>query len=237
MSSYGHGAGLLSGPVTERLGLTVAGAFARGESLAREQLADTRSTRGSGFAHLVFTPSRDREWRFLGWVQRAELPFENWQAISAPAASSRNTAVHVQSTLEARPADAASWRVFAGFTHRERSNDGMPASAAVERITGGPVPNLVESMADNSARRLSFGARLAPRVAADASHRLDYGATMDLASVATSNVFSGTILERVERHPGTNLELPTAFRPLTPRHGDRRGVRARSGETRREGDA
>ena len=197
VSSYGHGSGLLSGPVTERLGLSVAGAWARGESLAREQQADTRSTRGSGFAHLIFAPSRERELRVLGWVQRAELPFEHWQTFGAPAASSQHTAVHVQSTLEAQPADAAGWRVFAGLTHRERTHEHLPVNAAMERITGGPVPNLVESMADTTARRLSFGARLSPHAAADASHRFDYGATVDLASVETSNLFAGRIFEQV----------------------------------------
>ena len=215
VSSYGHGAGLLSGPVTERLGLTVAGAWARGESLAREQLAATPSTRGSGFAHLVLSPSRDREWRLLGWVQRAELPFEHWQTFGTPAASSQNTAVHVQSTLEARPEDAAGWRVFAGLTHRERNHDRLPETAAMERITGGPVPNLVESMADTAARRLSFGARLFPHAAADASHRFDYGATLDLASVENSNVFAGRIFEQVN---GFAARLWTYERRSLPSH-------------------
>jgi hypothetical protein len=197
VSSYGHGSGLLSGPVAERVGLTVGGAWARGESVAREQRPDTRSTRGSGFAHLVFTPNRDREWRLLGWVQRSELPFEHWQTFGAPAASSQQTAVHVQSTLEARPADAAAWRVFAGLTQRERNHTQLPANAAMERITGGPVPNLVDSMADTDARRLSFGARLFPHTSADGSHRFDYGATLDLASLETSNMFAGRIFEQV----------------------------------------
>jgi hypothetical protein len=217
VSNYGHGSGLVSGPVSERLGVTVAGAWARGESLTREQLPTRRSTRGSGFAHLIFSPSRDREWRVLGWLQRAEAPFEHWQTFAVPAASSQHTSVHVQSTLEARPADAAGWRVFAGLTHRERNHDRLPATAAMERITGGPVPNLVESMADTAARRLSFGARLFPRAAADSSHRFDYGATLDLASVETSNVFAGTIVEQVN---GFAARIWSFERRALPSHRD-----------------
>ena len=197
VTNYGHGSGLLSGPVTPRLGVTLAGAWTRGESLTREELPTTHGTRGSGFAHLVFSPSREREWRLLGWMLRAESPFEHWQTFGAPSAGSQQTSVHVQSTLESRPSDAAGWRLFAGLTRRERNHDRLPATAAMERITGGPVPNLIEAMADTAARRLSFGARLFPHAAAGASHRFDYGATLDLASVKTSNVFAGTILEQV----------------------------------------
>ena len=113
-----------------------------------------------------------------------------------------NTSVHVQSTFEQRSTDAARWRVFGGFTQRDRTNDlGSPTTLRVERITDGPLPNAVESAADDTVRRLSLGARYAPYRSASARHRLAYGADVDTASTALSDAFAGTARETVNGIP------------------------------------
>ena len=130
LDSVGHVSALLSGPLSPRVSLVGAGTWAHGVSYRREQLATTADTNASVFAHLVFAPSATREWRLLAWVQHAESPFENWQACQDASASTSNTAVHLQSTLEQRSTDAARWRVFGGYTERRRTNE-VGSSAAV----------------------------------------------------------------------------------------------------------
>lgn len=202
LKDFAHGSGVVSGPLSDRVGLVASGTWARGNSFARELLADTTKTNASGFAHVVFAPSPSREWRVLGWVQQIEAPFENWQAFGDPSASATSTAVHVQSTLEERPADGARWRVFGGFTQRTRTNDINPLRPVVtERITGGPVLNVVDTAADTTARRFSLGGRFEPLRSTASPHRFQYGANLDVASLDSSNLFYGSLIELVNNTP------------------------------------
>jgi hypothetical protein len=201
LSDFARGSGLIAGPLSDRVGLVAAGTWTRGAALSREQLASTRSTNGSAFAHVVFTPQPGREWRTLGWVQRTETPFEYWQAFRNPTATTQSNAIHLQSTLERRPADGARWRVFAGFTQRDRTNDAGANEPVLERISGGPVSGLVDAAADTTARRLSLGGRFAPSVPAGSRHRVSFGADLGYASTATSGLFRGTVRELVNGIP------------------------------------
>ena len=201
LSDVARGSAVFGGPLSPRTGIVAAGSLARGTSYRREQLASTRDSNASGFAHLVFAPSPGREWRALGWAQRTETPFEYWQTFQNPSAATRSTAVHLQATLEQRQADRARWRIFAGVTERARTNDVGTTSAVLERITAGPVPQAVEAAADTTARRLAIGARLAPYRAVDSRHRIAYGADVDRASTQTSGAFVGTVRESVNAVP------------------------------------
>ena len=195
------GSASVSGPLSDRASLVAAGSFGRGASYRREQLASTDNSLASALAHLVFTPSAGREWRVLGWAQRTETPFEQWQLFRDPAASSTSTAVHLQTTYASTSADAAQWRVFGGFTQRSRTNAIAPSTLFIDRIVDGPIPNLVETVADSTARRLSAGARLTPTRAADSAHRIEYGVNADLATTTQANTFAGTVRETVNSLP------------------------------------
>ncbi len=195
------GSASVSGPLSERASLAVAGSVQRGASYRREQLAATDNTLTSALAHLVFTPSAGREWRLLGWAQRTEMPFEQWQLFRDPAAASTSTAVHLQTTWASTSPDAAQWRLFGGVTTRSRTNTIAPSTLFIERIVDGPVPNLVDTVADSTARRFSAGARLSPRREADSAHRIEYGVNVDLATTTQANTFAGTVRETVNSLP------------------------------------
>ncbi len=195
------GSALVSGPLSERTSLVVAGSVGRGASYRREQLASTDNTLTSALAHLVFTPSAGREWRVLGWAQRTERPLDQWQLFRDPKAASTSTAVHLQTTYASTATDIAQWRVFGGFTQRNRTNTIGPSTLFIDRIVDGPVTNLVETVADSTARRLSAGARLTPVHSADSAHRLEYGVNVDLATTTQANTFAGTVRETVNSLP------------------------------------
>jgi hypothetical protein len=158
-------------------------------------LPSSSDTTGSAFAHLVFAPSATREWRLLGWGQRSEAPQANWLATDA---STRTTAVHLQSTLESHPSDAAHWRVFAGITQRNRDHTIPSNLAIVDRISMGPVANLIDGLADTTARRVAIGARAEPIAGPDARHALSYGADLSSAATATSGFFTGQVRELLD---------------------------------------
>ena len=198
LEEYAHGSGLVSGPIGGRLGLVAGGAWAGSRSLNRELTPSTRSTLGSGFAHLTFAASPDREWRALAWVQRAETPFQEWLAFQDPTSATRDTAIHVQSTWEERPSSGWRWRAFGGFTQRSREHEfGLP-SVVMERISAGPVPAVVDEAAGRTARRLAGGFRLAPSAVSASRHQLEFGVDVDSASTTARDQFAGTVHELID---------------------------------------
>ncbi len=196
LEDWANGSALVSGPLSERVGLVAAGTWTRGASLTREHTPGSHSTLLSGFSHIVFIPSPEREVRALAWVQHAERPFAEAQAYQDAAAVSRDTSVHVQSTLEHRPIGKPQWRLFGGFTQRSRTNDTESTLIVLERISGGPVPDAASAAADMTTRRLAVGARLRPRAAtASTRHRTEIGVDAEYASAHVSNPFTGLARE------------------------------------------
>ncbi|MFN7914434.1 MAG: hypothetical protein U0Q55_03780 [Vicinamibacterales bacterium] len=196
-----QGSAVVSGPLSPRASLVVAGTLGRGSSYRREVLPTTTNQITSGFAHLVFAPDTTREWRVLGLVQKSERPFEYWSLFRDAAASTANTALHIQTTYESHAADAAQWRVFGGYTRRDRQHAIGPSTLFVERIVDGPVTSLVDAAADTLTARLSGGARLTPHVPSGSARHLEYGVDVDYAATTSSNLFAGTVRESVNSFP------------------------------------
>ena len=227
LEEYARGSALVEGPLSSRVGLVAGGAWAGSTSLSRELVPSTRNTLASGFAHVVFALSPTRTWRALGWVQRAERPFQEWLSFQDPSAATSDTAVHVQSTWEERPLSGWRWRAFAGFTQRSRAHEfGVPA-VVMERLSDGPVPAVVDEAAGRTGRRLAAGVRLAPAAVAASRHQLEFGADLDSASTSTRDQFGGTVYELIDSVRARILELhrPTDGVTTARRHRDRFRVR------------
>src|SRR4029077_21272032 len=105
---------MVSGPVTDRLGLVASGSWRALSHVAAPNVSATDDRVASGFAHLVFAASPRDEIRALGWVQRIAR------------ATFTDTGVHVQSTWERRDPHRLAWRVFGGYTGRSRTAPVMP---------------------------------------------------------------------------------------------------------------
>jgi hypothetical protein len=201
LKDFADGSALVMGPLSSRLSIAAGGRAATGASFAREIRPLADATTGSGFVHLVFAPSTTREWRLLGIAQRNEGPQPQWTGFDTASASTRSTAVHLQATYESHPDDAANWRVFAGFTDRDRRNDYPSSVPTFERITMGPVLYAADSLADTSARRIAVGARLTPLASPDATHRFAYGLDIDGATTESSGAFNGPVRESIDAVP------------------------------------
>ena len=139
---------LVSGPLTDRLGLVAAGAWRGLSHVATPETNTTSDSSASGFAHLVFAATARDEIRALGWLQRG-----------ADAAVT-DTGVHVQSTWERRNPGRTGWRLFGGYSGRSRSAP-MAASIVVDSLLSDPVSDLVDPGA-GTARRWTLGARATP---------------------------------------------------------------------------
>jgi hypothetical protein len=145
------GSVLVSGPVTDRLGLVAAGSLRGLSHVAAPNTSATSATSdrvASGFAHLVFAATPRDEVRALGWAQRVT------------GAAFTETGVHVQSTWERRDPTRVAWRAFGGYTERSRTAPVTP-TLVVDTLTSDPASDLIDSGV-GTARRWVVGARVAP---------------------------------------------------------------------------
>ncbi len=148
MNQWQDANAIVSGPLTDRVGLAAAASWRGLSHIAAPSATATDDHAASGFAHLVFAATPRDEIRALGWVQQA-----------ATAARTDN-AVHVQATWERRDPASLSWRLFGGYTARDR-NAPVPSTLVVDSLNTDPVSDLVNNGSDTT-RRWTVGARLAP---------------------------------------------------------------------------
>ena len=123
---------------------------------------------------LTFAASPTREWRALGWVQRAERPFQEWLSFQDPVGRDAATPPSTCS----RPGRSGRRRAgaggrSAGFTQRSRAHEFGVPSVVMERISAGPVPAVVDEAAGRTTRRLAAGVRLAPSADSASRHQLE----------------------------------------------------------------
>jgi hypothetical protein len=148
VSQWQDGSVLVSGPVTDRLGLVAAGSWRGLSHVAAPSASATSDHVTSGLAHLVFAASPRDEIRALGWAQQVTT------------AAFTDTAMHVQSTWERRDPARLAWRVFGGYTERSRTAP-VTSNLVVDTLTSDPVSNLIDAGA-GTAERWVLGARVAP---------------------------------------------------------------------------
>jgi hypothetical protein len=157
------GDALVSGPLSDRLGLVAAGSWRRLSHVAVPNTIETSDRVASGFSHLVFAATPRDEVRVLGWAQRVKP------------AGGTDTGVHVQSTWEHRDPTGLDWRVFGGYTHRSRATPVTP-TLVVDSLDSDPVSDLIDPGA-GTARRWALGAR-----ASSKARRIISSAGLDLES-------------------------------------------------------
>jgi hypothetical protein len=140
---------MISGPMSDRLGLLAAGSWRRLSHVAASSPIETSDTVASGFAHVVFAATPRDQIRTIGWVQHVTTP------------AVEDTAVHVQSTWSRNDPGRMPWRAFAGYTRRSRST---PAASmrVVDSLTSDPVSDVIDADA-GTVHRWVVGARATPR--------------------------------------------------------------------------
>jgi hypothetical protein len=211
LTNYGRGAAVISGPLSSRVGVAAGGAWGGSRQLSRELEPSARSTLASGFAHVAFSASPQREWRAFGWMQHAERPFQEWLAFQDPVAVTRDTSLHVQSSWEERPLSGWRWHAFGGYTQHARGHEfGIPA-VVLDRISDGSVPAVIDEAAERTTRRLAGGVRLVPPSPASPRHQAEFGIEVDGASASARDQFAGTVYELIDnvRERVWNYDTPS----------------------------
>jgi hypothetical protein len=201
LTNFGYGSALASGPlVANRLGLLAGGSWARASKFEREVAPTAGSDLVSGFAHLIYTPSPGFESRTLVWLQQTDVPFA-YRRLFGPETSTRDRAVHLQSVLDRR-LERLRWRVDGGYTERIRETDTAGLSAiTADRLIDGPVASIAAATGRQSAGRWTLNGRMQPRPPADQKHLTEAGVSFERSFVRTSDQFTGSIGELVDRTP------------------------------------
>jgi hypothetical protein len=198
LTGWNRGAVLASGPLGDRAGLVLAGAFTRESQSDRGAVRPVDSDVSSLFANVVVTPSLGNELRTVGLVQRTTFPATNPAMFATPQSSLRDTSLHLQSTWAhggSAPA-APRWRLFAGYSQRDRTpQSALAAQATIERLLDGPPIQQYTDTDARTDRRLSVGARASRR---RGIHALEIAADADLARTSAEPGFDGDLTELVD---------------------------------------
>jgi hypothetical protein len=198
LKKMARGNGLLSGPLTDRIGLSVGAEWADGAVDTATPTAE-RQHLASVFSQIVFAPSTHHEIRGLGIVQHA----------------SGATAAHVQAFFESHRSGKTRWRLDGSHTYAERASSRFTLQPAiVERLKDGSVPWLAADRA-RSERQWSGGmsASLAPAK----RHTLSLAADVSYAQVSESLFPGASTIETVDGQP-TRLWIYAPANVASRRH-------------------
>jgi hypothetical protein len=194
LTGWTHAGLLAGGPLRpDRLGLVVAGSYSGASQSERGEASEVDGHVGSAFGNLLFTSAAGRdEIQTIGWIQhtRARSTVQSFSS-------------HVQSAWERHFEDGEIWRAFGGYSQRHTTRiDQLPVRPAVERLSDGPVADVVDT-GDHRDRRWSAGFRYRskPFRTGSAAQTLSAGVDVGGAASRVAPGFSGTIDELVDGNP------------------------------------
>ena len=187
LTSWNRGQFLASGPiVANRVGLLMSGSVIRSGRQERNRSVILPGAVNSLFAHLVVTPPRPYEFRFIVAGQRIIRPYVGRARFDDGNAAERDRQLQIQGTWAGRPGSETHWRIAGAY---QRSTVAPELSelrpATVERVYDGYVPELSATTAGKRARWTTTAAyepllaRLGPR------HSVRLGATLSGASASS----------------------------------------------------
>ena len=181
LTSWNRGHVLLSGPlVKDRIGLMLSGTMIRAGRQESEGPAVLPDDVNSIFAHIVVTPERPYELRFILAGQRLLRPFPGRARFKDDSATETDRRLQLQATWEARSASRWPRRISAAYEHSGVTPqlDGLTPASAIERLSDGPVPELV-SNTGGARERWTTSAVFEPKLARlGRAHDVRYGLTL-----------------------------------------------------------
>lgn len=200
LQRYGNASVLISGPISERLGIVFAGSYSRATRLDRGSPTELDSAITSAFTHLVYTVTPRDEVRTIFWLQRAMAPVDHPLIFKEPDAQERTTSLSLQTTWE-RHGDPgqASWRAFAAVSARDRAQDaGRKSVLSFERLNEPPAWEQLDPGPGRN-RTWQLGARMRPAMMG--AHETTVGVDLSGGVASQDTWFNGRIGELVNGIP------------------------------------
>ncbi|HUE87381.1 MAG TPA: hypothetical protein VMO26_15005 [Vicinamibacterales bacterium] len=181
LDAWTTASGVVSGPLTQRLKLAFGGAWSR-SAVSERASAGRVNESTAAFAHIT----------------RAMSPTDTWSGLAIAERSTRESALHVQSTWARAPDAGLQWRVYGGYTHSNRVP--LPLQVdVIERLTHGPVPAVVAHRA-RLERLWTAGVRLRSRPRGS-RHGFAAGGDVSRAGVTEPPMDAHDVHETVDGRP------------------------------------
>src|SRR5262249_51181006 len=146
LDTWAHGNAVFGGPASDQVSVFGSATWTRSSHFERSGLTPLDANLASGFLNVVATPTSRDQLRLTGWVQRTRDPLEHHAALGQPDAAERDRALHAQGAWERQLASGRTGvRAFGGVTIRNREADltSSPPFIIIDRLTDGPVPDLL----------------------------------------------------------------------------------------------
>jgi len=192
------------GPVAERAGAFLSGTYTRTSHFERTSVSTLDANWGSVFVNLTTTPRPTDAVRVTGWFDRTRDPLEHHAAFNQATASERDTAFLTQFGWDHQLADgAAGLSLFGSYTQRDRATHLDPRPyVLVDRLTDGPVPNLL-TPGDGTDRVLQVGGRVngSRDTGPSRHHAINGGVDVIHSSSGLQPAFAGRVAELVNGLP------------------------------------
>lgn len=154
LQSMATGSFVMSGPVSPRLGLLVAGALGRSARAERDRSAILTSRTQDLSAHLVFSATSHDEVRVFGQNDRVVLPSAGRAVLIDPGLQQRDRFTVVSSTWDHRPPLGLAWS--GNLTYARGAStpalSGASITGVMERLRDGP-PQAMAASAETGRQR------------------------------------------------------------------------------------
>jgi hypothetical protein len=201
-----------SGPVSDRLGILVAGALARSSRLERERLSSLESRAQTLSAHLVYKATARDDLRVFAQADRLSFPVAGRAALVDPGLSHEDRHTLLSATWSRNERAGFAWTANATFAHASASPalSGAPIVATMERLRDGPVYELA-STSDSRRRRTSFSWRGEPGPVRwlGARQLPEFGASLSWTGVTRDPPGASLIGELVDGQPARAWQYAT----------------------------
>lgn len=136
---------IAGGPLRPGLRSSLAASWTRTTQYDRAEPVPPEATLASMLASVVADAAGGSRLETVGWLQTARAPLEYRHAFGAPAATARETGLHLQSTWHTPRGRRWPARLFAGYSQRSRTPDPIGSAATVERLVDGPIWGVLSS--------------------------------------------------------------------------------------------
>jgi len=201
-----------SGPMTDRLGILLAGGLARSTRLERERLAPRESRAHSLSAHLVYKATARDDLRVFAQADRLSLPAAGRAALVDPGGAQQNRSTLLSATWNRNERVGLAWTANMMFAHASSSPalSGTPIIGTMERLRDGPVYELASASGSRRRRTsLSWRGDPGPVRWLGSRHLPEFGASASWTGVTRDPPGASLIGELVDGQPARAWQYTT----------------------------
>jgi hypothetical protein len=195
---------VLSGPVTDRLGVHLAGVLAASSRLERDRPDSVASRTGSLSAHVVYAATPRDDVRLFVETDRLAVPAAERAALVDPGLQQRDRSWLLSSTWNRAPRGGLAWsaNLTYGYASSTPALSGTAIVGTMERLRDGPVDELASS-SDRRRHRASVNWRADPGPLRwlGARHRIEFGGEASWTGATRSAPGDSLVGELVDGRP------------------------------------